>query len=133
MHWLAMPRAHIMGEADDVRSSASGLLDRSSAECLECHDGVTAPDAAYETSWNRGGGYLGDKGRNHPIGVRYPHAGTRHVEVPLRPAAVLPESVRLPNGMVGCLSCHDLYGSGPKRLTVPIEGSRLCMTCHQMD
>ena len=133
LHWLAVPRAHIMPESDDVGSSASGSIDRASAGCLECHDGVTATDAAYETAWNHDGGYLGDKARNHPIGVRYPHAGTRHVEVPLRPAALLPGTIRLPDGMVSCLSCHDLYGSDPKRLTVPIEGSRLCMTCHQMD
>lgn len=133
MHWLAMSRAHIMAESDDVESSASGSIDRASATCLECHDGVTAPDAAYETSWNRGSGYLGDKRRNHPIGVRYPHAGARHLDAPLRPSAMLPETVRLPGGMVSCLSCHNLYATEPKHLTVPIEGSRLCMTCHQMD
>jgi predicted CXXCH cytochrome family protein len=133
MHWLAMSRAHVMHDSDDGGSSAGGSIDRGSAACLECHDGVTAPDAAYETSWNRGSGYLGDMGRNHPIGVRYPHAGARHRDAPLRPAAMLPETVRLPGGMVSCLSCHNLYATDPKHLTVPIEGSRLCMTCHQMD
>ena len=133
MHWLAMSRAHVMPELDDDETSSSGSIDRASGTCLTCHDGVTAPDTAYETSWNRGSGYLGDKGRNHPIGVRYPHAEARRRDPPLRPAALLPEAVRLPGGMISCLSCHNLYATDPKHLTVPIEGSRLCMTCHQMD
>jgi len=133
MHWLAMSRAHVMPDSDDGRVSGGGSLDRASVTCLECHDGVTAPDAAYETNWNRGTSDVGDRSRNHPIGVPYPHAGARRKEVPLRSVASLPESVRLPEGTVGCLSCHNLYDSSPSRLSVPIEGSRLCLTCHQMD
>ena len=132
MHWLALPRAHMMPETD--RSSAgSGLLDAESRRCLECHDGVTAGESAYQTKWNRGDGAIGDKQRNHPVGVRYSFAPSRPTDSRLRPPSMLPPVVRLPGGNVSCLSCHNLYGREPNRLTVPIEGSALCFTCHDMN
>ena len=132
MHWLAFPRAHLMPDGDQS-SAGAGALDVESRRCMECHDGVTAGESAYSTKWDRGHGSVGDKQRNHPVGVRYPAAGVRRGESPLRPAALLPQAVRLPGGNVGCLSCHNLYGREPNRLTVPIEGSALCFTCHDMD
>jgi hypothetical protein len=132
-HWTAVPKAHILRESFQDHSTSGSTMDGASRDCLSCHDGVTASDAGHETGLSRGSGYFGDKGRNHPIGVRYPHAGTRRVEVPLRPAAALPETVRLPGGVVSCVSCHDLYHPDKYRLSVPIEGSRLCLTCHDMD
>lgn len=131
MHWQAMPRAHWWSDSAD--RSAERDFDRAARSCLECHDGVTASDAGHETPQSRSMGFVGDRSRNHPVGVAYPPMGTRGVEVPLRPAAQLPRSVRLPRGKVGCVSCHDLYSRDNDHLTVPIEGSRLCMTCHVMD
>ncbi len=132
-HWMAASRAHILRASilDDPKSGSA--IDRASRICLSCHDGVTASDAGHETGLNRGSGYLGDGDRNHPIGVPYPLSGTRHVDVPLRPAAALPETVRLPGGVVSCVSCHDLYQPDKNRLSVPIEESRLCLTCHDMN
>lgn len=128
MHWRAVTKAH----GGNERSSAGvSAVDDMSRSCLKCHDGVTASDAGHETS--RGGGYSGDRSRNHPVGVRYPPSGTRGVEVPLRPASLLPKSIRLPGGKVSCVSCHDVYNRDRHRLSVPIEGSKLCMTCHVMD
>jgi hypothetical protein len=132
MHWQAISRAHVPPEGSSG-ASAAGVLDRASATCLGCHDGVTASESRYETAWNRGGGSVGDGARNHPVGVDYPHAGRRGKGVQLKPTLLLPEAVRLPGGAVGCLSCHNLYDRNPGRLSVPIEGSRLCMTCHPMD
>jgi len=100
---------------------------------LECHDGVNAPEARYQTPWDRRVGSTGDNRRNHPIGVRYPRMGRARAEVPLRPVAQLPASVLLPNDSVSCLSCHDLYSREDYLLTVPIEGSKLCLTCHAFD
>ncbi|MEK6798711.1 MAG: cytochrome c3 family protein [Planctomycetota bacterium] len=131
MHWMAMSRAHVTPESDERESARS--VDDGTRQCLSCHDGVNAGEAAYDTPWNRGGGSVGDSGRNHPVGVSYPRAGKTRANVRLRPATLLPEAVRLPGGAVSCLSCHNLYASTPKLLSVPIEGSRLCMTCHQME
>ena len=132
-HWMAVPKAHILSESFRDHSSNGSAMDGASRDCLSCHDGVTASDAGHETGMSRGSGYFGDKGRNHPIGVPYPRSGTRRVEVPLRSAAALPETVRLPGGVVSCVSCHDLYQPEKNRLSVPVEGSRLCLTCHEMD
>ncbi len=132
MHWQAVSRAHI-SDQDNVATSTRGTLDRGSVTCLACHDGVTAGEADHETSWNRGSGSFGDRARNHPIGVDYPRGGRRGKGVQLRPTVLLPQAVRLPGGTVGCLSCHNLYATDRGRLSVPIEGSRLCMTCHPMD
>ncbi len=132
-HWMAVPKAHILRASFQDNSSSGIAIDGASRDCLSCHDGVSATDAGHETGLSRGSGYFGDKGRNHSIGVRYPHAGKRRAEVPLRPAAALPDTVRLPGGVVSCVSCHDLYQPDKYRLSVPIEGSRLCLTCHEMD
>ncbi len=133
LHWLAIGRAHTFAD-DEERSSEHGFnATGSDAMCMSCHDGVTARDAHYHSSRDQSNGYVGDRSRNHPVGVRYPRSGTRRVDVPLRPMALLPKSIQLPSGKVSCLSCHNLYSSEPMRLSVPIEGSRLCMTCHQMD
>jgi len=48
----------------------------------------------------------------------------------LRSARLLPERVRLPDGKVSCVSCHDLYETEPRRLAVSMEKSELCLTCH---
>lgn len=132
-HWMAVPKAHILGESFQDHSSSGSAMDGASRDCLSCHDGVTASDAGHETGLSRGFADFGDKGRNHPVGVPYPRSGTRRAEVPLRPTVALPETVRLPGGVVSCVSCHDLYQRDKARLSVPIEGSRLCLTCHEMD
>lgn len=129
MHWMAVPRAHV--HEHGYRNVGGGSIDRPSAECLSCHDGVTAGETGYGSGIH--GGDYGDPRRNHPIGVRYPRQGTTRTEVPLRPANALPPTIHLPGGTVSCISCHDLYNMESKRLSVPIIGSQLCFTCHNMN
>ncbi len=83
------------------------------ALCLTCHDGSSAPREA------------------HPIGRRF--AGAHVVQPPDWPA---------PQGMLGCLTCHDMVrgcevgGSGPPpdrlhlRGTAPSQSSAYCAQCH---
>lgn len=132
-HWMVVPTAHILRESFEDHSIRGSAIDGASRDCLACHDGVSALDAGYKTGLGRGSGNFSDMGRNHPVGVPYPRSGTRRVEVPLRPEAALPETVRLPGGLVSCVSCHDLYHSDKNRLSVPIEGSGLCLTCHDLN
>jgi hypothetical protein len=131
MHWQAIGRAHI-GPDVSTGGRGRGILDASSRRCLGCHDGLTASEPGYQTP-GQAAGDVGDRARNHPIGVAYPAAGKRRAEVPLRPAALLPRTISLPSGVVGCVSCHNLYNLESNHLTVPIEGSRLCLACHEMD
>ncbi|MFH0980424.1 MAG: cytochrome c3 family protein [Planctomycetota bacterium] len=132
LHWLAVGEAHVDDEATGSRRSG-GPLDPESRRCMGCHDGVNAVEAQNTTGGGRGVGDLGDRSRNHPVGVRYPEHTTRNRTVPLRPMSLLPNEIRLPDGKVSCVSCHDLYATDRDRLTVPIERSALCFSCHEMD
>jgi predicted CXXCH cytochrome family protein len=95
---------------------------------MACHDGVSAGEFDNATPWSRGAGAMGDHRRNHPVGVAYP----RNPRGSFRHPAQLPDQVRLPDGKVSCVSCHDLYTQEPDLLSVPIYESKLCMTCHDM-
>lgn len=134
MHWMAVGVAHVKTERTRSRRR-TGLLDHDSRRCMGCHDGVSANEAANTTVWNRGPGALGDRRRNHPVGVPYRDRAKprKKSTARLRPTSLLPAKVRLPDGQVSCVSCHDLYAPGRHRLTVPIEGSALCFSCHDMD
>ncbi len=130
MHWQATRLAHVRPGKLLRRRSGSGL-DGVSRQCLGCHDGVSAPDAA--AGGRTHGGSFAEPGQDHPVGMAYPSAGTLQGSAPLRPAATLPKQVLLPGGHVSCVSCHNLFEGTPNRLSVPIEGSALCFTCHAMD
>lgn len=132
MHWEAVQVAHVKPEAGGGFGSGRSL-DGESRRCLGCHDGVNAMESRNTTPWSRGGGDHGSRTANHPVGARYPSSGSRGSNRALRPASLLPEEVRLPDGKVSCVSCHDLYATRRLYLTVPLDGSQLCFTCHAMD
>jgi len=132
MHWLAVRVAHVQpSEYDSRRGGAT--VDAESRRCLQCHDGVTAAESLNPTTSHGAGNSYAERGRNHPVGIAYrPGQPGRRTSL-LRPAALLPSQVRLPEGKVSCVSCHDLYARQSGLLTVPIEGSQLCFACHEMD
>ena len=134
MHWLAIGAAHVgvghAGPGPD-RAAAPGL-DGQTRQCLGCHDGVSAGESLNRTPWERRHGFHEDKRQNHPVGVRYPNRTPKNFSVPFRPASGLPARVRLPEGRVSCVSCHDLYAGDEHLLTVPNKGSELCFTCHDL-
>lgn len=131
VHWRTLGVAHLPSDRTDPRDGG-GVLDTRTRQCLSCHDGVSAPESTNTTPWARSLGNMGDKRRNHPIGVQYRDLGRPKDLSPLRPASLLPREVALPNGKVGCLSCHNLFAGGEYLLTVPTKGSELCLTCHDM-
>ena len=132
-HWMAVQRAHIRDDETDGNGVRSGgLLDSDSRRCLACHDGVSASESAHATRWNRGPGDVGDPRRNHPVGVAYPARSQRERGGPFRAAGLLPKQIRLCEGKVSCVSCHDLYSDRPYRLAVPVERSALCLSCHEL-
>lgn len=131
MHWMALQRAHIKSGWNN-RQNQIGLLDVASRECLSCHDGVTAPESLNSTPNSRRVGYSGDMRRSHPVGVDYRDRSSNGRSLPLRPVGSLPASIQLPDNKVSCVSCHNLYAKEEHLLTVPIEGSALCFTCHDI-
>jgi hypothetical protein len=130
-HWMAVGYAHV-ASGGESRARRGAVLDAVSNNCLACHDSVNASEAGHE--WpGSAGGYLGDPGRHHPVGMPYARRETDRRRLPLRHIMLLPREVRLPDGKVSCVSCHNLYNVERHHLSVPIEGSRLCLTCHDMD
>lgn len=132
MHWRALGVAHI--HADQTHDGAMRqVLDGATKACLGCHDGVTAGDSHQQAAWARDRGYVGGSIQSHPVGVQYPAWSARENGSKFRPAASVPHAVRLPGGRVSCVSCHDLYANHEGLLAVPLEGSRLCFACHDME
>lgn len=131
MHWTVTGVAHVRSMGDGHRSA--GSLDGYSRQCLGCHDGVSASDYGFTVGENLGAPGAVDLRHTHPVGVPYKRIGSKNRNARLRPAALLPREVPLPAGRVSCVSCHNLYASDRFRLTVPVENSHLCFTCHDMD
>ncbi|WP_243370950.1 hypothetical protein [Geotalea sp. SG265] len=92
-----------------------------SHECLACHDGSTASPI---TSCLRGQCPLDGP---HPIEVPYPPAGHEGEYVP-----VVDGSVRLLNGLVTCISCHNLENPQQGHPIVDLATTNLCLKCHLM-
>lgn len=131
IHWVTLAVAHVTSDGAYSRDDGRGL-DTQTRQCLSCHDGASASESNSMTPWSNWGGYTGDRHRDHPIAVRYADPSRSKDLSPLRPASLLPPEVPLPGGNVGCVSCHNLYAREEHLLTVPIHGSELCLTCHDM-
>lgn len=119
-HQTAIPYAHPEGKL--IESSGGFLLDEFSAECLSCHDGTISKEPQVQV---KGGTWQHGIGMSHPIGVDYPRS-----EDFTYPES-LPREVRLFDGKIGCLSCHEIYTKEKNMLVMNNRGSRLCMACHK--
>lgn len=90
-------------------------------DCIVCHDGLIAPDAHYCTVEC---GF----GASHSIFKEYP---PRSKEGSYAPVESLQEKgMRLFNGKVSCVSCHDLRKSTKYHLIMDNSRSALCFSCH---
>ena len=120
-HQTAIQYAHPYGKL--IQDPGGAQLDKYSVECLSCHDGTVSKFPRVEVKkgvWQHG------MGESHPIGIEYPRSNT------LTDRESLPKEVRLFNGRVGCLSCHEIYSKERDMLIMNNRGSRLCLTCHKM-
>ena len=66
--------------------------------------------------------------RSHPIGADYEKASSGNPA--LKPRALLPAEIILPEGKVGCESCHNLHSSNPHFLVFSNMNDALCLGCH---
>lgn len=119
-HQTAIPYAHSYGKM--VQAAEGALLDKLSTECLSCHDGTVSqlPQIAVKQ-----GVWQHETGESHPIGVNYPRSDE------FKPCESLPKEIRLFDGKIGCLSCHEVYGKEKNMLAMNNLRSRLCLTCHK--
>lgn len=103
--------------------------------CLGCHDGTVATSAvgashAVLAGVRDGFASRDEYGvRDHPIGIPYP-SGDRgyHTQAFVEAKG----RVRLPEGKIECVSCHDPHDSSGTEhmLVMSNRRSRMCLSCH---
>lgn len=91
--------------------------------CIACHDGLTASSVHFCTVEC---GF----GSSHPISREYP---PRSKETSYAPVESLDEKgIRLYDGKVSCVSCHDLTKTTKYHLIVNDGGKTFCFMCHRI-
>jgi len=122
-HKLVISYAHASGQLEQWDQGA--FLDSFSVECLSCHDGVISK---METVKIKGGDFKHGIGLSHPVGVEYPQDGGRKNDYV--PISALPKELKLFDGKIGCLTCHNPYGNKNNHLVMENRRSALCLACH---
>ena len=79
--------------------------------CVVCHDSKGCAEAA------------------HPMNIAYPTGNSKSFH---EIAYVRKKGLRLVDGKITCLSCHDLANDLSSHLAITNVGSQLCMVCHRM-
>lgn len=90
-----------------------------SRECLACHDGSMAK--AVSSCLNG----RCPVGGSHPVDTPYPPAGHGGEYVP-----TISGNIKLLNGQVTCISCHNLQNPKPSHPSVDLATTNLCLNCH---
>ncbi|MBE0602724.1 MAG: hypothetical protein IH611_03725 [Deltaproteobacteria bacterium] len=103
---------------------AGGSIDRTSLDCLSCHDAMSSRPADVRMG---AGVYNHAIGGSHPVGVDYGKAFTRGG---YRPPSGLGSDIVLFDGKVGCGTCHNLYSKRKYHLVADNARSALCLRCH---
>lgn len=106
----------------------TAAMDSYSLQCLGCHSGEWAGNPGMVVDRN-GISRHGSGAANHPIGRIYREAERFGG---YRPQALLSKKVWLPEGKVGCVSCHETYKKQHGKLVMSNRGSALCMECHDI-
>jgi hypothetical protein len=88
--------------------------------CISCHDGSIARNVSFCT-------IKCDFSTPHAIMKKYPPRGKKVFYAPR--AVVKAKGVRIVNGMVTCISCHNLKNPARRHLILDEKG-RLCSICH---
>lgn len=113
--------------SDMVQMDKNVDIDPVSLQCMGCHGGESNVRGIRV---GRNGIVRHNSGAaNHPIGIPYPITSRDHE---YRPRSALPREIWLPNGKLGCVSCHQAYKKDHGQLVLPNEGSSLCQQCHDL-
>jgi predicted CXXCH cytochrome family protein len=90
-------------------------------DCIVCHDGTIAPNSAYCT-------VKCNCKSPHSVLKDYPPRGKENQYLPI--SALEEKGIRLFNGKITCVSCHDLTNPEKYHLVISNSESRLCFSCH---
>jgi len=112
-----MASGHISAE-----NETHGTVDNYSLRCLTCHRDQGAVSGRTTASGNFM--LISTGGASHPIGTHYL---TMARYSGYRLSFALPEEIILPNGQVGCISCHKAYSKNHGEIVLKED---LCTTCH---
>jgi hypothetical protein len=88
--------------------------------CISCHDGLHARNVVFCT-------VKCDFSTPHSIMKKYPPIGKKASYASV--AEVTAKGIRIVNGMVTCISCHNLKNQARLHLILDEKG-RLCAICH---
>ncbi len=121
-------------------------IDRITRDCMACHDGVSASHVPVKSPGTPTQ-FVGIQTVNHTIGTDY--AKRAAVDLRYAPLSSLPDGMRLVNGRVTCVTCHQLKSDAPQsidfeawdtdkqnactassKLTAGPKVADLCLTCH---
>lgn len=96
----------------------------SAADCLTCHDG---------SNQTRKKGFI-SPARSHKVLITYPPPGNNR-GITFKPLQdVLAAGMKFENGMVTCISCHDLNNQEKNHLAFETNttgfAQKLCYVCH---
>ena len=111
----------------DASSPVNGAIDACSRICLSCHDGINAPETQIKTVGAWDSPFNWDR-HFHPLGVSYDSVCSGNSA--FTPRTFLPAEIILPEGKVGCESCHNLHSSTPHFLVFSNLNDALCLGCH---
>lgn len=98
------------------------LADGVAMDCLGCHDGSVAGVVSFcrvECNFRS----------PHSILKTYPPLGKEEQYLPLE--SMLQEGMKLEDGKITCISCHNLRNSDRFHLQLDDAGRELCFVCHR--
>ncbi len=101
-------------------------LDTFSINCMTCHEDQSNDNLNVAISTNAVVRHASGKS-NHPVGVSYQKAFEYGG---FRDASLLNQNIQLPDGKVSCVSCHEGYSEQHGAIVVSMNGSSLCLQCH---
>lgn len=118
----------MVGHLNSSSEVNTPTLDAYSRQCMECHNAKGDPKLS--TNIDRNGVLRhASNSVNHPIGVNYQKAATFGG---YRARAIVERKIFLPNGQIGCVSCHLGYSKEHGKLVSGTTRSTLCFECHDL-
>ncbi len=130
-HESSMQEAHLKPRFFALDNA--GPIDPVSAECLSCHDGSMGKAAPVKAGlWQHSDPLFGPTQQPytgvHPVGIDYEESRMDHDD--LKPSVMIPKMIKLVNGKVSCISCHDPYSKKRAKLISDNRNGELCLGCH---